>query len=386
MELNPKQQAHRLINKAQKILIATRKDPKIDSVSSVLALALVLEKMGKEIDLVCSGPILPVLSFLPKYEKITPQLDAKRNFIISLDTSKSKIASFSYDFSKDGKRLNIYITPKEGAYEPKDVTSENLSFGYDLICLLDSPDLESLGLIYERNVDLFYHTPIINISNSPSNEYYGEVNLVDLTASSCCEILYSLIESMGLDFINDSVATCLLAGLISSTSSFQSPNTTPKSLTCAAQLVALGADQQKIVQNLYKSKSLPLLKLWGRALARIKIDPSLKLVWTLLEEKDFEKTQTQTANMKDLVDELSLRIPESQLALVLSEEKKGEVLAWLKAVKNVEITKLAEFFNVMPESDMIKITFKDKGLVEAEKEIVEKIRQFQGTNSYISPQ
>jgi phosphoesterase RecJ-like protein len=335
--------------------------------------------MGKEIDLVCSSPILPILSFLPKYDKITPKLDARRNFIISLDTSKAKVASFSYDFSKDGKRLNIYITPKEGAYEPKDVASENFSFGYDLICILDNPDLENLGLIYERNTDLFYNTPIINIDHNPSNEHYGEVNLVDITASSCCEILYSLIESLGSDFINDNVATCLLAGIISSTSSFQNPNTTPKSLTCAAQLVALGADQQKIVQNLYKSKTLSSLKLWGRALARIKIEPEAKLVWTLIGSQDFEKAQAKNCDLSSLIEELSSRIPEASLSLVLSEEKKGEVLGLLKANRNVDLVRLANHFNTLPESDLIRIAFKNKGLTEVEKEVIGKIKEFQKT-------
>lgn len=377
MELNPKQQAHQLINKAQKILVATRKNPSEDSVGSILALSLVLEKMGKEIDMVTSGPVNSILSFLPKYNKINPDLKTSRNFVISLDTSKAKVASFSYDFSKDGKKLNIYITPKEGSYDAKNVSSEACGFGYDLICILDNPDLETLGSIYERNTDLFYNTPIINIDRNPSNEHFGEINLVDITASSCCEVLYSLIESMGLDYIDDNVATCLLSGIVASTSSFQSSSTTPKSFTIAAQLIAAGADQQKIIQNFYKNKTLPSLKLWGRALARIKMEPEARLVWTLVEPQDFEKTQAKSSDLLGIVDELTSRIPEAQLTLVLSEEKKGEVLGIIKAVKKIDIAKLANLFNVVPESDAIRITFRNKGLLEAEKEVVKKIKGFQ---------
>lgn len=377
MELNLKQQARSLIDKAQRILIATRKDPRIDSIGSLLALGMVLEKMGKEVDLVCAGPILSIFSFLPQYDRISSKLKAKPNFVISLDTSKTEIASFSYDFSKDGKRLNIYITPKSGGYKPQDVSVENLSFEYDLICVLDTPNLETLGLVYEKNIDLFYNTPIINISNNPSNEYYGEVNLIDLTASSCCEILYSFIESIGLDYIDDNIATCLLAGLISSTSSFQAFNTTPKSLTCAAQLIALGADQQKIVQSLYKSKTFSYLKLLGRALARIKIEPDLKLVWTLLSLEDFEKTRAESQVFGDLLNELGLRVSESQLVLVLAEEKNGEISAWLKVNKNLDTVKLAEFFNTQLESDILKISFKNKKLLEAEENLIKKLKEFQ---------
>jgi len=380
MELNPKQQAHHLINKAQKILVATRKNPEIDSIGSILALSLVLEKMGKEIDVVTSGPINSVLSFLPKYDKISPKLDARRNFVISLDASKAKVASFSYDFSKDGKRLNVYITPKEGSFETKDVSSETCGFGYDLICILDNPDLETLGSIYERNTDLFYNTPIINIDRNPSNEYFGEVNLVDITASSCCEVLYSLIESLSPDYINDNVATCLLAGIISSTSSFQNSSTTPKSFTIAAQLIAAGADQQKIIKNFYKSKTLPSLKLLGRALARIKMEPEAKLAWTLVGLQDFKKTQAKSSDPQALVDELTTRVPEAKISLVLSEQKEGEIQGIVKAAKNIDIDKLGAIFEVRPESDALCFIIKNKGLLEAEKSVVEKIKKFQRTN------
>ncbi len=380
MELNPRQQAHQLINKAQRILVATRKNPEIDSIGSILALSLVLEKMGKEIDMVTSGPINSVLSFLPKYDKISPKLDTRRNFVISLDASKAKVASFSYDFSKDGKRLNIYITPKEGSFETKDVSSEACGFGYDLICILDNPDLETLGSIYERNTDLFYNTPIINIDRNPSNEHFGEVNLVDITASSCCEVLYSLIESLSPDYISDNVATCLLAGIISSTSSFQSSSTTPKSFTIAAQLIAVGADQQKIIKNFYKSKTLSSLKLLGRALARIKMEPEAKLAWTLVGLQDFKRTQAKSSDPQTLVDELTTRVPEAQISLVLSEQKEGEIHGIIKTAKNVDIDKLGAIFEARSESDALRFTIKNKGLLEAEKSVVEKIKKFQRTN------
>lgn len=380
MELNLKQQAYQLVNKAQKILVVTRKDPSEDSIGSMLALSLILEKMGKEIDMVTSGPVNSILSFLPKYDRINPELEASRNFVISLDVSETKISSFSYDFSKDGKKLNIYITPRENSFKPEDVSFKNLGFGYDLISVLDSPDFESLGSIYERNVDLFYNTPIINIDHHPSNEHFGEVNLVDVTASSCSEVLYSLIESIGLDYIDDKVATCLLSGIIASTSSFQNPNTTPKSFTIAAQLIAAGADQQKIIQRLYKSKKLPFLKLLGRALARIKIKPEAKLAWTLIENKDFEKTQTQDSDLLELVNELNSRIPEAQIILILSKRKEGEIQGMIKVSPNIDIDKLGALFESEPESNLLRFTVKNKGIMEAEKKVVEKIESFQRTN------
>jgi phosphoesterase RecJ-like protein len=159
----------------------------------------------------------------------------------------------------------------------------------DLIFVAGAKSLEDLGKLYEQNTDLFFESPKINIDNHSDNEYFGQINLVDIAVSSTAELLAELLQKFEQQLLDEDIATCLLLGIISETRSFQHVQTTPKAFLKASELVALGARQQEIVKNIYKTKSLPLLKLWGRALARMKILEEQKVVYSVLSPTDFER-------------------------------------------------------------------------------------------------
>ena len=261
METAPKQQAVELINRSNQILIVPSR-PDGDSIVSSLALLQVLTKLGKTVTLGVLDPVSQTYRFLPKVEDIATDINGMRDFVITLDSPNASADRLSYNF--DEGKLNIIITPKSGRYRPEDVVFTQGQFKYDTVIVLDAADLHQLGLAYDRYPTLFQEIPIINIDHHASNAYFGSVNLVDLTATSTAEILIGLIEALGVNLIDPGVATCLLTGIIADTGSFQNANTTPKSLTVAAQLVGFGAQQQEIIRHLFKTKSLAQLKLWGQ--------------------------------------------------------------------------------------------------------------------------
>ena len=104
----------------------------------------------------------------------------------------------------------------------------------------------------EQNPTLLTNVPIINIDFHRSNENYGAVNLIEPTAASLSEMLVSLSESLQNGIIDETIATAILTGIISSTDRFTAQHTTPKTLTVAAQMMAAGAKQQQVVKGLYR--------------------------------------------------------------------------------------------------------------------------------------
>ena len=373
MEMSPKQQGFELIQKSKKILLVTKKNPDADSIGSLLAIGIALEKIDKEIDMVANGKINPAFSFLPHFDKVKNNLKNNKNFVITLDTSETKIGQFSYDFDNDGNKLNIYITPKDGDYDSKHITTKKVGSQYDLIICLGSSDLESIGTVYDQNTELFYETPIINIDNQPANELYGEVNIIDLKASSTAEALYPFLEFFDKNAIDAKIATCILSSIIFSTKSFQATNTTPQAFNLASELISLGADQQKIIHNLYKNKSLNSLKLWGRALARIKFDNDYKIAWTLITADDFKKTDSSEKELQGLEDELAASITEAEIVIVLYEREK-EISVLIKTLKKSNLEILSNRFNTPSQNNLISFSLKDKTLLEAEQSVFEKIK------------
>ncbi|MFA5134937.1 MAG: DHH family phosphoesterase [Patescibacteria group bacterium] len=376
MERTEAQQSIDLIKKSANIVIVLPKNPSTDAVASGLGLFLALEKVNKKVRVVCNEFSLPPShQFLPKSGEIHSDLSALRKFIITLDLSRTKVRELSYDISNNSK-LNIYVTPKDGFFEPRDVSTSASAYEYDLIITLDSPNLESLGKIYDDNTEFFYHTPLINIDHNPSNEYFGEINSVDLVATSTSEIIFELIRQLNGGAMDEYIATSLLTGIISKTKSFQSTTVTPRSLAISSLLIENGARRDDIIKHLYRTKTISTLKLWGRALARLKTDLDGRLVWSLLNNQDFEKSGAGERELEGVVDELIVNTPDAEIIVLIYESNSGSIRVIVNTIKSIDGLRLFKEYKPAGTRNFTKFKFDRRQLLEVEAEVLATIREF----------
>lgn len=377
--LNQEQQIFEQIKKAKNILVTFNKTWNGDAIASALAMYLIAKKLQKNIDIIADRfSINSLFSFLPSFDKIQTSIINDNKFIISLNTTKAKVGQVKYE-TKDNA-LEFIISPKEGFFKPDDVKINSNNFKYDLIIVFDSSDLESIGEIYDNNAESFYKVPIINIDHHSTNEQFGQINQVELTAIATSEILFNLITGYSRDLIDEDIATCLLAGIIAKSKSFKTQNITPQSLAISSQLVAMGAKREEIVNRLYRSRSLNVLKLWGRVLARLSSSTDNSLVWSVLTASDFEKTESNENDLKEVIDELIINIPNARTAILIYEtpidknnkQENNTIKALLYSVKNINVFNLAKKFNPAGTRDFVKIEI-NKPLVEAETDIINSI-------------
>jgi len=273
--LTEDQQIFEQIEKAENILIAFKQNCNGDAIASALALYAWLKKINKKVDVVADSFETPKsLSFLPSIDEIKNSISTEKKFIISLDTSNVSAKEISYQLKNN--HLEFIITPKESQFKPEDITSQITGHAYDLIIVVASADLESLGNIYQQDTQFFFNVPIINIDRHPHNEEFGQINRIKITAISTTEIIFELLkgyaEHSNNNIIDEQIATYLLTGIFSESKSFKVGSLTPNSLIIASELIKLGADRETIVRYLYQNRNLNTLKLWGRVLAKLKIN------------------------------------------------------------------------------------------------------------------
>lgn len=376
-ELTPKQQVIDILKNNQKFLLLTHKNPDGDAIGSLIAFYMTLSRLNKEAMIACSDAAPSVFSFIPKIEEITKDFGNKRDFVISLDVSSVKADKIMYKV--EDNRLNIIITPKDGTFEENMVSFPKGKFNFDAVIILDSPDLDRLGNIYEENPEIFYEVPVVNIDHHAGNTQFGKINLIDLTATSTAEILVSVIESLTGDpkFFDENIATALLTGIITDTNSFQNINTTPKSLTVAAQLVALGAHQQEIIKSIYKTKSLSTLRLWGRALSNLRDERDYKFVWSQLYKKDYLEVGASEDETSGLIDELLKTASGVDFVLLLSE-KNGDVHGSLRAIdKTKDVSVIAKLFNGGGHTVAAAFQINGSSLEASSNMVIQRIKEFQ---------
>ncbi len=381
MELSTDQQIFDLIKKSNKILIVLPQNASADYISSALALKLFLSRLQKDVVVVSSALLPENLNFLPGISEIKSQIDAGKSLVIAVDTSQKKLEELSYQTSSDKAR--IFLKSKGDSFTAQDVTFSQDKFPIDLVISLGVKTLEDLGQIYEQQADLFFETPKINIDNSPQNEYFGQVNLVDVTATSVAEILSELLQKYEEQLLDEDIATCLLTGIIAQTHSFQHVHTTPKAFLKASELVNLGGRQQEIVKNIFKTKSLALLKLWGRALARMKILDKENTIYSLLNFTDFEKAEATPGELLPALSELVVNVSGYKLVGLLAEVEKGlikflcalhEQLPAGKFLGNLGGSQVKILDSTLGNFVIVQASFEQSTLEDIEKKFLEAVK------------
>lgn len=376
MELAPKQQTVELIKKAKNILITSHHNPDGDALGSILALSFALEKIEKTVTIASSGEIAGIYKFLPALDRIDLKFSSSKDLIIEVDLSNAKIDKLGYKKLDDQKKLSIVITPKEGILTAEDVQMLSSHSSFDLVIVLDCAELDLLGELYDKNTEMFFEIPVINIDHHPTNDYFGKINWVDITATSTSEIIVGLIESLGRDtnLIDPEIATCLLTGITTDTGSFQNTNTTPKSLTIAAQLVAGGARQQEIIKNVYKTKPLTTLKVWGEILQNIHEEPLHRFIWSQIDAQTLVALGAQETEIGGVLDELK-SAPNIDFALLLSERKNGVHGSLRATVKGIDVASIAHTFGGGGHEAAAAFDIADTTLSQSRDEIIAKIKE-----------
>ena len=347
MEATPQQQIVNLIKNKEKILIIAHRKIDGDALGSMLSLYKVLKEMGKDVTAVTSDPVPEVFNFIPGVESIETNFHSSQDFIITLDCKDAEVDKLKYNL-EDGK-VNIIVSPMYGSFGEKDVSFAKGSNQFDLIVVLDSADLEQLGTIYEKNTDLFFSAPVINIDHHASNTFFGNINLVEITAASTSEVLLDILKKFekteNKTFIDDDIATMLLLGIITDTNSFQNPNTTPRSFDIAADLIDLGARQQEIIQHIYKTKKLSTLKLWGQTLSKIQVDPVHRLVWSSITKNDLNESGATSDESEGIIDELMSNAPGVEVILLFKDNQNGMLSGSLRTTSaSIDASQIAQMF------------------------------------------
>jgi len=380
--LSKEEQFFKEINKAKNVLISFSVDFNGDAISSSLALYWLLQKMGKQVNIVADPSLSnnseqisseKIFNFLPGFSDIKDTLDNIRKFIVSLDISNAKVDQIKYTLEKN--KLNFIVSPKEGFFTDEDISTQTSGFKYDLIITVDAMDLESLGKTYDNNVEFFYKTPIINIDHHASNEEFGQINIINLNAVSSSEIIFNIFKRQSVDLIDEDIATCLLAGIIYKSKSFKTPNLTPKTLLSTSQLINLGARREEIINNLYRSRSLESLKLWGKVLNNLKSLSNEELIYSTLTTQNFKDTGTDSKHLLSVVEELIASIPKAKIIIIFYPQKNNKNITkfFIFSIKNINSLEIVKEYQAQGSQKIAQGSIKQEMSI-AKNKILETVK------------
>ena len=306
------------IRESKTICVTCHTSPDGDAAGSVLALVMGLKFIGKD---VC---------------------------VLSKDS-----IPFSYEFLPNSNLMNGSI---------REVPQNT-----DCVIVLDC------GNVQRINADLNFENKnylLINIDHHLSNDMYGDLNFVDTNAAAVGEIVYQMLEILGVKITKD-IAECLYTSILTDTGSFRFSNTTSVTHTIAGYLINSGVDVDELYRIIYEKKSFERVKLYGMLIQSMELVHDNK-VCVMKLTKDMLNGLNMAGSI-DTSDALPFGMQiDSVEVVVLLKEVDGGVKASLRSKDKVDVMKIAEIFG---GGGHVKASglYLDKPMVDAEKVIINAI-------------
>lgn len=279
---------------------------------------------------------------------------------------KSKRIGLSFHTSPDGDAIGSTLAllnalrhlGKDSYIMSRDVISDNFSFlslsgeindnilepkaGTDLVIVLDCGNFERISADLSN-----YKGKIINIDHHISNENYGFINYVDVTAAAACEISYLLVKELGIDFkqkndVTISVANAVYCGIVTDTGSFRHSNVTQRTHNIVSELIEIGINNSKIHSNLFDNKPFEKVKLMGSVLSNIELALNNKVAVLQIPKEILEELNLQNADTSDIIS-VGLGIKGVEVSMLLKEVEDG-VKGSLRSKNDVDVRKVAEVY------------------------------------------
>ncbi|MEA2098339.1 MAG: bifunctional oligoribonuclease/PAP phosphatase NrnA [Patescibacteria group bacterium] len=288
------QQAVNLVKSSESILILTHKNPDGDAIGSVLGLSDALKSIGKRVECFSKDAVPDIFCFLPNISRIKNQVVLKK---------------------------------------------------YDLIILLDCALFSRTRLTDIKEVASSFDKILI-IDHHPKNEtecdhYKKCVSVINDKASSTAVLIYEFFKKANIEITKD-IANCLLTGIFTDTGGFQHSNTDSQTLEAAAEFMKKGSRVDKIAKNIFSSKSMAAIKLWGTALSRIKTDSKTGMAVSYVNREDMEDSGAKEEDLSGLINVINT-VSDAKFSLLLTESEDCKIKGSLRSeeYKGIDVSRIA---------------------------------------------
>lgn len=249
------------IKSSTNILVTVSKNPAVDDLVAALGLTALLNKLDKHATAIFSGTIPPAITFLEPDKVFEGTADSLRDFIIALDKEKADHLRYKVE----GDLVKIFITPYRANLTQDDLEFSQGDYNVELVLALGVAQQEDLDTALSAH-QMLDDVTIMTLSAGSQSSQLGSDDWRDETASSLSEMVVDLAdgfkESNG-SILDKQIATALLTGIVAATNRFSNENTSAKVMSLAAELMAVGADQQLIAAKLQETHAIGAVPIYS---------------------------------------------------------------------------------------------------------------------------
>jgi phosphoesterase RecJ-like protein len=313
-----------IIHQHDRFLITSHLRADCDAIGSEMALARILEALGKHAAIVNSDEVPEHIQFL----------------------------------DPDGRVGSLGTT----------VMLEALR-GFDVMIVVDTSAAVQLGRMAE--VLRGFRGKRVIIDHHVSEDDLGAIVFKDDQAEATGRLILQLAEALSVT-ITQEIAEPLLTAIATDTGWFRFSSVTEHTFTALAKLTAAGARPAKAFSQLFEQHSLPRLHLRGRILEHVAADCAGRMLWTYVTADDFRECGAQRTDTEDAINML-LTVKGVETAVLFVELEPNVTKVSLRSRSNFNVHKVAEKFGGGGHRAAAGITYRGP-MVEAQQAILDAMR------------
>jgi bifunctional oligoribonuclease and PAP phosphatase NrnA len=314
-----------IVHSHQRFVLTTHVRTDGDALGSELAMAAILESLGKDVSLCNAFSIPPNLRFL----------DAKGQH----------------------RKLDV------------DLSAEQLA-DREVLMIVDTSAWAQLGTMADvvRN---FKGLKVV-VDHHLSEDDLGAEMFKDVEAEATGRLVVEAADALGVP-LTPAIAQPAFVALATDTGWFRFASTNAGTLQVASRLVEAGAVPDQLYKALYENDSHGRLRLIGAALGHTETEMCGRLIHTWLKQSDFAAAEAVPSDSEDIIN-MTLSVGGTQMAVILVEQPSGEYKASLRSRCSVDCRLIAEKFGGGGHKRAAGITFREP-LDSAQQKLLVAVRE-----------
>jgi len=290
--------------------------------------------------------------------------------VLALINGLRAINKKCYVISKEAVPENLKFL--KGSYE---ITGEvtRPTYDTDVVVVLDCGNEDRVCADLKG-----FNGVLLNIDHHLSNDKYGTENYINTDAAATAEIVYELINLLGVDLnlisdTNINIGTCLFTSLVTDTGGFKFSNVTFKTLEIASKLRKIGVNNTYIYESLFDNKDFIRIKILAKVISRMKLVLNNKVALIEIPKSLGEEFGVEIGDTSDIIS-YGLQIKGVEVTVLVKESEEGTKIS-LRSKNYVDVRKIAEVFGGGGHTKASGLKIKDVSLNEAIEMVLNQIKK-----------
>jgi len=198
------------------------------------------------------------------------------------------------------------------------------------------------GELSRTGVEGFERGFVINIDHHIGNTNYGALNWFNPGAAACGEMVFDLVEELGVELTLE-IATHVYIAILTDTGSFHHSNISPRTFDICRQCVEAGLDPPGIAGAIFDSNNLGRLKLFGAVLSKMELDASGRVATVYVDQKLATECGGTYEDTEGIVN-LPLSVKEIEAVAFFKEAGPDDWRVSMRSKGDVDVNAIAKEF------------------------------------------